>query len=74
MRMNHSLGQYSGHKETHTNGIESIWALIKRRVFGMYHYISVKYIQKYIGDFCFRLNNRKNESVFDTPLRLCVFG
>ncbi|MDR3101947.1 MAG: transposase, partial [Methanocalculaceae archaeon] len=32
MRMNHSLGQYSGHKETHTNGIESIWALIKRRV------------------------------------------
>jgi hypothetical protein len=58
--------------KAHTNGIKSVWALIKRGVYGMYHHISVKYMQKYIDEFCFRLNNRRYERVFDTLLEQCV--
>ncbi|MDR3102393.1 MAG: IS1595 family transposase [Methanocalculaceae archaeon] len=70
--VNHSVGQYSDHKGTYTNGIESVWALIKRGVYEMYHHISVKYMQEYIDEFCFRLNNWKNERIFDPLIGQCV--
>jgi transposase-like protein len=57
LTINRSLRQYSDHRGTHTNGIESVWALIKRGLYGMYHHVSVKYLQSHINEFCFRLNN-----------------
>lgn len=32
----------------HTNGIESFWAVLKRGVYGVFHNVSVKYMQKYV--------------------------
>ncbi len=40
----------------HTNGIESVWAVLKRGFYGIYHQFSVKHLQRYIDEFSYRLN------------------
>ncbi len=39
-----------------TNGIESVWAVLKRGYNGVYHNWSRKHCQNYINEFTFRLN------------------
>lgn len=52
----------------HTNTMESFWALLKRGIVGQYHKVSLHHLPKYIDEFCYRHNNRKNENVFDMTL------
>lgn len=40
----------------HTNGIESVWAVLKRGYNGTYHNWSMKHCQRYVNEFAFRLN------------------
>lgn len=40
----------------HTNGIESVWAVLKRGFHGVYHSFSRKHLQRYLDEFTFRLN------------------
>lgn len=40
----------------HTNGIESVWAVLKRGFYGVYHSFSRKHLQRYVDEFSFRLN------------------
>jgi transposase-like protein len=54
--VNHSLGEYS-RKGVTTNGIESVWALLKRGLHGVYHHASRKHLARYINEFTFRLND-----------------
>jgi transposase-like protein len=69
LSVNHSIGQFSNGKGVHTNGIENFWSVLKRGWVGTYHHWSVKYMQRYIDEFCFRYGNRKNVRIFDLVLK-----
>ena len=42
----------------HTNTIESFWALLKRGMFGQFHSVSRRHLQRYVDEFCYRYNLR----------------
>jgi transposase-like protein len=54
-RVNHSAGEYVRGMAS-TNGIESVWAVLKRGLNGVYHHVSVKHLGRYVDEFAFRLN------------------
>jgi transposase-like protein len=54
--INHSAGEYVRDDVT-TNGIESVWAVLKRGLHGVYHHASEKHLAKYVNEFTFRLND-----------------
>ena len=56
----------------HTNSIESCWAILKRSVYGIFHHVSVKYLQQYVDEFCFRLNHRDCNDAFNKCVELAV--
>lgn len=51
----HSVGEYVNGM-VGTNGIESVWAVLKRGYVGTFHNISVKHLALYVNEFTFRLN------------------
>lgn len=55
-RINHSAGEYVRGEVT-TNGIESVFALLKRGLHGVYHHASPKHLHRYVGEFAFRLGD-----------------
>lgn len=63
---------YSLGNGIHTNGIESFWAVVKRGVYGIYHKVSVKYMQSYMDEFCFRMNHRDVDKAFNALVDLAV--
>ena len=44
--------------DIHTNTIEGFWALLKRGMFGQFHSVSRKHLQRYVDEFCYRYNLR----------------
>ena len=48
--------------DIHTNTIEGFWALLKRGMFGQFHSVSPKHLQRYVDEFCYRYNLRKTDS------------
>lgn len=64
--VNHQRWYVDGDK--HTNTIEGFWALLKRGITGQYHKVSVKYLPKYIDEFCYRYNNRGQGNIFEVTI------
>ena len=55
LMINHSVAQFVDGLAS-TNGIESIWALLKRGYQGVFHHFTDKHIKRYVDEFIFRLN------------------
>lgn len=54
----HVAGEYV-RGSAHTNSIESVWAVMKRGMHGVYHHASRKHMGRYVDEFTFRLNAGK---------------
>lgn len=68
--VNHSKEEWV-RGDVHTNGIESVWSLLKRSIVGAFHRVSMKHLDAYLDELEHRFNNRKNEFMFrDTLLKL----
>ena len=51
----HSVAEYVN-GQAHTNGIESMWAILKRGYHGTHHHMSGKHLHRYVDEFTFRLS------------------
>ena len=59
LAVNHSAGEYvrlGGF--VHTNTIESVWALLKRQIVGIHHWVSPKHLDRYVQEMTWRYNRR----------------
>ncbi len=70
----HTEGGYVvkiGNEKFHTNNIENFWSIFKRGIIGIYHFVSVKHLEKYCTEFGYRYNNSKLSGVdkFEIALR-----
>jgi len=71
--VNHIIKEYVRGDVT-TNTIESVFSLFKRGVIGQYHKLSAKHLQRYLTEFEYRFNRRKDADAFiETVRRLCGF-
>jgi hypothetical protein len=42
----------------HVNGVENFWSVMKRAIYGIYHQIRYKHLQRYCDEFTYRYNSR----------------
>lgn len=54
--VNHSVGEYV-RDGVSTNNVESVFAVLKRGLIGVYHHASKKHLSRYVDEFAFRLND-----------------
>ena len=57
---------------THTNTIESFWAIVKRAFVGQFHSVSVKYLPLYLKELAYRYNLRNVGCDLDGVLHLAI--
>ena len=55
--VNHSAGEYSRGNVT-TNTVKSSFAILKRGLYGTFHNVGEKHLQRYADEFDFRWNHR----------------
>jgi transposase-like protein len=69
--VNHKVW-YVADDGSHTNSIESFWALLKRGIVGQYHKVSLRHLPAYINEFSYRFNHRRTVDVFDLTIARAV--
>lgn len=48
--------------EAYTNTIEGFWAEFRRMVYGIYHFVSKKYLQRYLDEEVYRWNTKEADA------------
>lgn len=59
-RVKHRAKEYA-RGDVHTNSIEGFWSLVKNGITGVYHGVSPKYLDRYVGVYAFRYSHRDDE-------------
>jgi transposase-like protein len=70
-RIKHISGVYV-QGDVHTNTIESSFSLLKRGILGSYHNISAKHLERYLAEFQYRFNRRKDGDRFEKTMARMV--
>lgn len=52
-----------------TNGVESAFSLLKRGIMGQFHWVSIEHLHRYLAEFEYRFNERKNPERFQKTLQ-----
>jgi transposase-like protein len=52
------VGSYITDSHFHTNNMEGFWSIMKRGIYGIYHQVSEKHLQRYCDEFSARYNTR----------------
>jgi hypothetical protein len=61
--------------ENHTNTIENAFSLLKRGIYGTFHKVSEKHLNRYCNEFSYRFNRRGIQlQMFDGTLKNLVRG
>jgi len=67
-------GRYQGHRrikhrakvyvdgDCHTQTVEGFFGLVKNGIRGVYHAVSIEYLQNYLDEYCFRYNQRNSRT------------
>jgi transposase-like protein len=55
--VSHSKGEYV-RGDVHSNTMEGVWALLKRQIFGIHHWVSSKHLVRYLDEMTWRFNRR----------------
>ena len=58
----HSLSEYVK-GDIHTNGIESLWSMLKRAHKGTFHKLSQKHLDRYVQEFAGKHNLREHDTI-----------
>ena len=56
--MNHTRGEYV-RNTLHTNSIEGYWSQFKQSIYGIYHQVSPKHLNRYCDENSYRYNSRE---------------
>jgi len=72
-KVNHSRKEYV-RGDVHTNTIEGFWAILKRSVYGIHHFVTAKHLQRYINEQTFRYNNRGDHALMFNLLLSRISG
>lgn len=67
----HGLKMFSDGNGITTNSIEGFWGHFKRMIFGIYHFVSKSYLQRYIDEAVYRWNTRRG--CLTTKVRQSLF-
>jgi transposase-like protein len=67
--VNHSKEWVVPNTRIHTNTVESSFSLLKRGLIGSFHRVSIKHLHRYLSEFEFRFNMRKDPDKFTRTLR-----
>lgn len=67
--INHQISYVEG--DIHTNTVENFWSLLKRGVMGSFHHVSAKHLSRYLDEFMWQFNHRKNGDILELLLGNC---
>ena len=68
-KVNHSRQWVVPGSKIHTNTVESSFSLLKRGLIGSFHRVSIKHLHRYLTEFEYRFNARKEADRFAMTLR-----